>query len=93
MGSGAERHLGWFGRRWRSGAPATVAGARCYDLFYAEHGKTPFCRWAAANGAKAVSDGLGMLVEQAAEAFHLWRKVRPGTADVLAALLRERATG
>lgn len=73
--------------------PAAVAGARCYDLFYARHGGTPFCRWAAANGAKAVRDGLGMLVEQAAEAFHLWRKVRPGTADVLAALLQQRATG
>ena len=71
-------------------APAVVAGAHCYDLFYARHGETPFCRWAAANGAAAVSDGLGMLVEQAAEAFYLWRRVRPGTADVLAALVRER---
>ena len=71
-------------------APAAVAGARCYDLLYAQRGQTPFCRWAAASGARAVRDGLGMLVEQAAEAFCLWRKVRPDTADVLAALLREQ---
>lgn len=67
-------------------APATVADARCYDLFYAVDGATPFCRWAATHGAWATSDGLGMLVEQAAEAFCLWRNVRPDTADVLAAL-------
>lgn len=71
-------------------APTVVAGAHCYDLFYARHGNTPFCRWAAGNGAAAVSDGLGMLVEQAAEAFYLWRNVRPRTADVLAALSRDR---
>ena len=69
-------------------APAVVADARCYDLFYAVDGATPFCRWAAAHGARAASDGLGMLVEQAAEAFCLWRNVRPDTADVLAALRR-----
>ena len=69
-------------------APATVANVRCYDLFYAIDGATPFCRWAAAHGARAVRDGLGMLVEQAAEAFHLWRNVRPETAGVLANLRR-----
>lgn len=67
-------------------APAVVADARCYDLFYAVDGATPFCRWAAAHGAAAARDGLGMLVEQAAEAFCLWRNVRPDTANVLAAL-------
>ena len=66
--------------------PVTVAGARCYDLFYAANGQTPFCRWAAAHGARAVCDGLGMLVEQAAEAFLLWRGVRPHTRPVLDAL-------
>ena len=69
-------------------APMVVAGANCYDLFYAADGKTPFCRWATANRARAVSDGLGMLVEQAAEAFFLWRNVRPATTSVLADLRR-----
>ena len=67
-------------------APAAVAGARCYDLFYAAQGQTPFCRWAARHGARAARDGLGMLVEQAAEAFLLWRGVRPRTRPVLHAL-------
>ena len=44
-----------------------------------------FLAWAQAGGARAF-DGLGMLVEQAAEAFHLWRGVRPQTAPVLATL-------
>ena len=69
-------------------APMVAAGANCYDLFYAADAKTPFCRWAAANGARSVSDGLGMLVEQAAEAFFLWRNVRPATTSVLADLRR-----
>lgn len=66
--------------------PAAVAGARCYDLLYAAEGQTPFCRWAADHGAREVRDGLGMLVEQAAEAFLLWRGVRPRTRTVLDAL-------
>ncbi len=45
----------------------------------------PFLAWAAAAGA-AGRDGLGMLVEQAAEAFEFWRGVAPETATVLAAL-------
>lgn len=66
--------------------PTAVAGARCYDLLYAADGQTPFCRWAADHGAREARDGLGMLVEQAAEAFLLWRGVRPHTHEVLAAL-------
>ena len=62
--------------------PAVVAGARCYDMFYAPDRSTPFCRWATEHGAGAVSDGLGMLIEQAAEAFFLWRGVRPETSGV-----------
>lgn len=67
-------------------APQAALGARCYDLLYAVAGGTPFCRWAAAHGARAVSDGLGMLVEQAAVAFRLWRGVAPNTAQVLGLL-------
>jgi len=63
-------------------SPSVVAGARCYDMLYAES-ETEFCRWAQANGALATSDGLGMLVEQAAEAFFLWRNVRPDSRALL----------
>lgn len=67
-------------------APAVVADGRCYDMFYALDGATPFCRWAADQGAREVSDGLGMLIEQAAEAFLLWRGVRPDTGGIAKAL-------
>ncbi len=56
-----------------------------YDMVYGREA-TPFMRWAATQGAGAVSDGLGMLVEQAAESFRLWRGVRPATAEVMAGL-------
>lgn len=56
-------------------------GAWCYDLMYGAE-PTIFCRWAEQNGAKTL-DGLGMLVEQAAESFWLWRQVRPKTEPIL----------
>ena len=64
-----------------------IIGARtfCYDLAYGT-GLTAFLRWASAHGCAAVADGLGMLVEQAAESFELWRGVRPPTAQVLTEL-------
>ena len=60
-------------------------GALAYDMMYGR-GDTPFMRAARADGAIRVADGLGMLVEQAAESFALWRGLRPDSAPVLAAL-------
>ena len=67
-------------------------GALAYDMMYGR-GQTPFLRAALADGAARVADGLGMLVEQAAESFTLWRGVRPDSAPVLAALRRQIGTG
>jgi shikimate dehydrogenase len=63
---------------------ALADGALALDMMYGPAAR-PFLAWAAAQGARG-RDGLGMLVEQAAEAFELWRGVRPLTADVLAEL-------
>ena len=70
-------------------APGWVGpGTVCYDMAYGQT-DTVFVHWARAQGAAHAVMGLGMLVEQAAEAFELWRGVRPDTAPVLAALLAE----
>jgi len=71
--------------------PASVlrAGALALDMMYGP-AATGFLRWAAGHGGQP-RDGLGMLVEQAAEAFRLWRGVRPATAPVLAALRQQLA--
>ena len=58
----------------------------CYDMSYARAG-TAFLTWARTQGAERTAQGWGMLVEQAAESFELWRGVRPSTEPVLAALL------
>ena len=53
---------------------------------------TPFISWAKQYGARQAMDGLGMLVEQAAEAFTVWRGIRPGTKQVLRELKRNLGT-
>ena len=68
---------------------AFAPGALAYDMVYGEAAK-PFLEHARTLGAAQAVDGLGMLVEQAAESFLLWRGVRPPTAPALA-LLREEA--
>lgn len=66
----------------------------CYDLSYGHSPNLPtiFSRWAKDNGARLVLDGLGMLVEQAAESFFLWHGVRPNTRLVLEHLRSEKPT-
>jgi shikimate dehydrogenase len=67
--------------------PKSVFGAEClaYELAYGK-GLTPFLDFAQNEGVVHIADGVGMLAEQAAEAFMWWRGVRPETSDVIAQL-------
>ncbi|RBW52063.1 shikimate dehydrogenase [Marinobacter sp. F3R11] len=70
------------------GADVIAADTVVYDMMYSLQ-TTTFNQWALDNGAIRVFDGLGMLVEQAAESFRLWRGVLPETAPVIEALRNE----
>lgn len=65
-----------------------AAGGACYDMMYSSE-PTAFMHWCQQQGADKVFDGLGMLVEQAAESFYLWRGVRPETSAVIESLRQE----
>jgi shikimate dehydrogenase len=60
--------------------------AVCYDMMYNLNAQTSFVEWTLAQGVARSHDGLGMLVEQAAEAFYLWRGQRPDTSQLLSTL-------
>src|SRR6185369_7839657 len=64
--------------------PGSIVGpdSIAYDLVYSMH-DTPFVAWARTNGAARALQGWGMLVEQAAESFFIWRGVRPDTRPIL----------
>jgi shikimate dehydrogenase len=64
--------------------PDTIlnANASCYDMMYGKE-DTAFIKWAKQHGAAKTIDGLGMLVEQAAEAFRIWRGVNPETTTLM----------
>ncbi len=69
--------------------PGSLIGPQsfCYDLVYSVN-DTPFVVWARANNAARAVQGWGMLIEQAAESFFIWRGVRPDTRPILKQLVR-----
>jgi len=75
--------------------PDTILNSNsfCYDMMYNVSEATAFVRWAQERGAAKVSDGLGMLVEQAAESFHIWRGLRPDTQEVIHQLRKVQPDG
>jgi len=72
--------------------PANLIGPQtcCYDMVYGDV-EPVFVRWAKQQKAQLALDGLGMLVEQAAESFYVWRGIRPATTPVIR-MLREKLT-
>jgi len=66
--------------------------ACCYDMAYG-NADTVFVAWAKHHGAELALDGLGMLVEQAAESFYIWRGIRPETKPVLEMLKKTLGNG
>ena len=72
--------------------PESILGPNtlAYDLVYSLK-ETPFERWARSNGTGKAAQGWGMLVEQAAESFEIWRGIRPNTRAILTILLGENA--
>ncbi len=64
--------------------PVSAVGKQtaCYDMMYAQQ-LTPFLQWASDQGSQQLADGLGMLVEQAAESFRLWRGIKPETQPLI----------
>ena len=66
----------------RSPPSCVSSDSFCYDLAYGLKG-TPFTTWAHQHDSGRTAQGWGMLVEQAAESFEIWRGVRPNTAEIL----------
>jgi len=69
-------------------AGCLAAGGWVYDMMYG-NAPTAFVRWGIEQGAGRALDGLGMLVEQAAESFYMWRGIRPDTESVIQRLRSE----
>jgi len=67
-----------------------ATGSLAYDLMYGNE-QTPFLQLAQKEGAGYLSDGAGMLVEQAAESFFLWRGIRPETKELIKALRESKS--
>ena len=76
---------GWAGDFPDLVVPNLAPSGAAYDLLYSNE-PTPFMRWAQMRGVEHVSDGLGMLVEQAADSYAVWHSQRPETAEVTSRL-------
>ena len=72
---------GWDGSFPDLSVSVLSPSAAAYDLIYSDS-ETPFMAWARAKGLTRISDGLGMLVEQAADSYAIWQGIRPETARV-----------